>query len=185
MTKDLIEVPDFNVGSILYLTSVNIYVNGKVRSSADLRWLLGRHNPIAKECNRFFSKFIFKTEHGDPLEPLWKIKRKYPKLKYTKFISKKKEKFEPEYIHGNVDEWHCKVAYIEIREPLITYLRSKVKKEDIELVNKLQELFINKSTHLSWDEFIKSKAKFLSELDLSNYVAELNEQTNKKIKINK
>ena len=75
------------------------------------------------------------------------------------------------------------MAYIEIREPLITYLRNKVKEEDIKLVNELQELFVSTSNHLSWDEFIKSKAKFLSELDLSNYIDELNKQT--KIKINK
>lgn len=106
MAKDLIEVPDFNPNSVFYLSSIDIYENGqftnRVYNPRELfyRW----YNPTAKECIKFFSKFIFKSyvrhygEHvkksrrkvrDDPLQPLWKVQKKYPKLNYKKFISKK------------------------------------------------------------------------------------------------
>lgn len=240
MTKDLIEVPDFNPNSVFYLMEVieyvynlevieyieNKYWNSKsnrkprykpIRSGYAPRKLRSSSQPIMsryayaspKEQYSYWAKFIFKSyareysEHvkksrrlvrDDPLEPLWKIQKKYPKLLYKKFIFERQEQFPPLEIkpaikgekpkpNRNYGEVYYEVKYLEINESLITYLRNKVIKEDIELVNELQELFISSSTPLSWDEFIKSKAKFLSELDLSNYVDELNKQTNKKIKI--
>lgn len=226
MTKDLIEVPDFNPNLVFYLIEVIEYVyNLKVeRSGYAPRKLRSSSQPIRfmypyssliiyaskKEERNYWAKFIFKSyareynEHveksrrlvrDDPLEPLWKIQSKYPNLLYKKFIFERREEFPPLEIkpaikgkkpkpNRDYGEVYYEVKYLEINESLITYLRNKVIKEDIELVNKLQELFVRSSTHLSWDEFIQNKAKFLSELDLSNYIDELNEQTNKKIKIN-
>ena len=218
MTKDLIEVPDFNPDSLFYLIEVTEYivpeyaynhVPHKCRSSSHP--IASRHaHASPKEQYSYWAKFIFKSyareysEHvkksrrlvrDDPLGHLWKIQKKYPKLLYKKFIFERQEQFPPleikpaikgEKLKPNRDygEVYYEVKYLEINESLITYLRNKVKKEDIKFVNELQELFVSTSSHLSWDEFIKSKAKFLSELDLSNYVDELNKQIKKKIKIN-
>lgn len=203
MTKDLIEVPDFNPDSLYYLTEVVEHIKYEYVP----RTYQTSYEPIIsvyashKEQVRYWTKFIFKSyareysEHvkksrrlvrDDPLEPLWKIQSKYSKLLYKKFIFERQERFTPKLSnYYNVESLYYEVKFLEIKESLITYLRNKVETEDVELVNKLQELFIGKSTHLDFYEFIERKVKFLLELDLSNYIEELNKQTNKKIKINR
>ena len=217
MTKDLIEVPDFNPDSLFYLIEVVEYryfldiigytehgYNGKYKREkygyVPRKYRTSYEPAIHQSAARYFkeqieywTKFIFKTKRNDPLEPLWKIQSKYPKLLYKKFILERHEQFPPKspIDKSNRDyprdypgpEAYYEVKYFEIRESLLTYLKNKVRKDDMELINKLQELFVNKSTHLSWDEFTERKGKFLLELDLSNYIDELNKQTNKKIKI--
>jgi len=218
MTKDLIEVPDFNPDSLFYLIEVTEYIvpeyeynhtPHKCQSSSHPIMSRHAHASHKEQCN-YWAKFIFKSyarkysEHveksrrlvrDDPLEPLWKIQSKYPNLLYKKFIFERQEQFPPLEIKPAIEgekpkpnrdygEVYYEVKYLEINESLITYLRNKVKKEDIKFVNELQELFVSTSSHLSWDEFMKRYTKFLSELDLSNYIDELNKQIKKKVKIN-
>lgn len=181
MKNELIEIPDYNPNLVLYITKVVQYIN-KIPRIPDTKPIIikSRVRDHEKEQYKYWAKFIFKTLHEDPLGPLWKIQKKYPNLLYERFISEKVERFTPPLPSWGIEELYYIVYYLELKDSLVTYLKSKVNSKDIKLVNQLQELFGKPSKDLDWDKFIEMKAKFLTELDLSNFVKEMNLQTKKK-----
>ena len=76
MSKELIEVPDFNPHYVLYILEVEQYING-LMTHRDSKPIIIRYSKKEKEQHRYWAKFIFKTLQEDPLASLWKIQKVY------------------------------------------------------------------------------------------------------------
>jgi len=197
----MIIVPNYSPGELNYITEVILYINGIQRESSPhpiIPAYDGAHKRTYKgmkakmEYIKFYSKFLYKTGRAtirqirgcrkvnvecvrdDPLDCLKHIRRTNRKLKLNRFIEPRADTFCPNELPFECDELLIVVKYKKIREEIVSYIEQKIgRTKELE---ELKELFSCDNT-LSFDEFINRKSKFLTEINLDDYVSSLNEQT--------
>jgi len=203
--KDLIPIPEYSSNVVRVVKEVRVYVNGVLRNTSQSSYTTTRnwgygHRRLHEKINIFFNQFISKVYKGgghnsiwgyrqeaflmyNPLKPLNDIKKRNPKLKINKFISNGTEKLNfkyEKYLPPGIDSLCYEVDYIEIRDPIISYLKQKV--GDNKVIKEIGTLFSKSSNCGSYVEQLEKKANYLLNLDLNNYVEELNKGLNKDVK---
>ncbi|KKN25451.1 hypothetical protein LCGC14_0884830 [marine sediment metagenome] len=193
--NDLIVNPTFENKSIKYILEAICYINGVQRIRRETVFYHNDSKINRNLFNKLWYQFTFKTYTTfrtgiieDPLGDFFKIKRKYPNLKYNRFIEEKELIFYPNLTKKIMDkmDWdeiYIKVNYMVVREPLLNYLKENINKKHLKYLDSLQKIF-NKSSNLSFEEYIEQKSAFLLDLDLDNYVEQLNKTTLEKMKNN-
>jgi len=173
-----IEIPEWTASELNSIISVRLYINGIQKDSNVFPIYYwkdydGRKKNFVRsirlELHKFYFKFIV-----DRLECLSEINKKYPNLNYLKFISQHTAIYYPARIPSGVDDFYIEVDFRKVREQIITYLEQKIGL--IKEVKELKDLFSNNNT-LTFEDFLDKKSKFLSKLNLKNYITELNKQT--------
>ena len=186
--------PTYGPKEVLYLLEVEHYINGVMRWSS-AKPPLYPNRKLKKQLTTYFSKFIFTNSlsvpsshslkeliFNDPLDCLRAIVNKNPELNLDRFFKTVVEEFKPELPeeYSQIGEMHFKVTYLQIREPIISYIEQKVgKSKELE---ELKKLFSSQS-NLSFDEYLEEKSKYLLNLDLDKEFADsLNRDTERKRK---
>ncbi|KKK74176.1 hypothetical protein LCGC14_2886400 [marine sediment metagenome] len=198
----IVEVPDWSPNELNYILEVRTFINSvqsEIIQQPPRCFGKNRVKRIDLHWNKLFNKFIFRTywrtprrnQSGivtsyypsntikeDPLECLKMIMEQYPKLNWNKFISTIEEKIEPKIIPHNIDNIYFDVKYLKVREQIISYIEQKISKR-CKGLKELKKLFVYKNT-MTFGDFLDKKSKLLSELNLKDYVTELNKQTERK-----
>ena len=190
--NEIISVPELSTQVLKFLDKVEMAVNGVVRYKGDTVPATLVHQLSRHESNVFFNQFLQKIVKTigrgidnsnvlyDPFEPIAVLTKQHPDLKFGRFMSKKEAKFVPTFKHGEKDE--VTVYFTEVREELVPYLVHKVGKDD-EHVKELIELFSSQGNCRTAEEALTKKAKYLMDLDLSDTVKKMNDETRKNQKL--
>ena len=203
--KDLIPIPEYSSNVVRVVKEVRVYVNGVLRNTSQSSYTTTRnwgvgYRRLHEKINIFFNQFISKVYKGgghsslfgyrqeaflmyDPMKPLDDIKKRRPKLNINKFISNGTEKldfFNEFSLPMQIDSLVYEVDYIEMRDPIISYLKQKIGNKKV--VKEIESLFSKSSNCGSYVEQLEKKANYLLNLDLDNYVEELNKGLNKNVK---
>lgn len=203
MTNDLISIPEYSNNEIKYITEISIHINGCQRDCSSSPNIVYDCFPKSKRNARnkyiaLFSKFIYRTQrinrkkaihkyskhYIDPLECLWTIVQKYPKLNHDKFIKEHSQREEiPKYdLDYAFDSFFIDIKYIVIREQIISYIEQTIgQSKELDMLKELFNTCNNKQ--ISFQKYINDKAKHLMSLNYDNYIQSLNKETTLKSKI--
>ena len=115
-------------------------------------------------------------------DPIKNIKELYVSNKeplLRKFVMAKSTKFFPIYIPQNMEELSYSILYLEIREPVISFLEQKYSTKSI-YVEEAKLLFQNISNCSNMEEYVDRKIKELGNLDLENCIESKNRELKEK-----
>ena len=180
MENQLIEVPDWNPKELNLVLSVRVLDSDGLQLDLNEENFIfpegGINNKKNFELQVFYSDFIC----DNSLKDLFLlIDTKYPKILNEAIISKfMSESTKCKEYNTGKKLLKIEVDFVTIREQITSYLELKIGL--VQEVKKLKEYFIFKN-NLSFTSFINKKSKFLANLNLEDYINQLNNQTNKKI----
>jgi len=144
------------------------------------------HKETKYKWTKFYSGFIYKTPSTikmggrDPLSFTFEAIKKYPNMKWKKFITKAKEVKIIKLIKIIEERIEIELEYLIIRPSIVSYL-SHTLGEKCKAILELTPLF-NPSNNLDFEEYLKKKTKQLSDLDLYTYLEGLRLEQEKKRK---
>lgn len=195
--NEIISVPNYDAKTLKYLVRVILFINGKIRESGQKPiYLSWAGTPKEKKQMKLFtaklySDFIYDSYaygidmdliiRAQPFQCYKNLKKKFPNLNFDKFTERKTQIVEnPIFPFYNFEDYKFVIEYLEVREAIIPYLENFIDKNDNDLIE-LKKLFetVSSSNNLEFEEFLEKKASYLANLDLSNFVDELNKKVKK------